>query len=123
MQILMTRGGAYREITLGFSWPVFFFGVFGLIGQRNWTGMLVYFMGVLVSGLLCLAFAGSGTAFLVLWGMSVFCVGLFMSCVANEWRAQALVNRGWKVIEEDRAPANAKLAGQLFTWEKQHGNV
>lgn len=78
MHIKFTKNGVSREVKVGFSWAVLFFGPLAFAYRGFWS-----------AALLTLLFA-----FITL-GLSAFVIPF----VANKWYARWLAENGWSTLE------------------------
>lgn len=82
---LRNRNGVVKKAPQGFSWTVFFFGLFVPLFRKDWKFFLIMFALNLVIGA-------------ITYGLGAFIVNLIVAIKYNEWYLEGLQNEGYDII-------------------------
>ena len=86
--VVLEKNGFRKEVKVGFSWTVFFFGLFVPLfrGDLKWAAIM--FFGTILLGFATLGIGGA-------------VLGIVMSFVYNKIYIKDLIEKGWKPVGEE----------------------
>ena len=86
--VVLEKNGLRKEVKVGFSWTVFFFGLFVPLfrGDLKWAAIM--FFGTILLGFGTLGIGGA-------------VLGIVMSFVYNKIYIKDLIEKGWKPVGEE----------------------
>ena len=86
--VVLEKKGLRKEVKVGFSWTVFFFGFFVPLfrGDLKWAAIM--FFGTILLGFATLGIGGG-------------VLGIVMSFVYNKIYIKDLIEKGWKPVGEE----------------------
>lgn len=87
-RVVLEKNGLRKEVKVGFSWTVFFFGFFVPLFRGDLKWSVIMFFGAIL-----LAAATAGIGGLVL--------GIVMSFVYNKIFIKELIEKGWTPVGEE----------------------
>ena len=97
MHVRFVKNRMSREVKVGFSWTVFFFGPFPFAfrGQWGWA---------LFTAVLCF----------LTWGLA----GMLMAFFANRITGRSLAENGWFICNPEAVPPSWNIAHPNETWRE-----
>ena len=86
--VVLEKNGLRKEVKVGFSWTVFFFGLFVPLfrGDLKWAAIM--FFGTILLGFATLGIGGA-------------VLGIVMSFVYNKIYIKDLIEKGWNPVGEE----------------------
>ena len=86
--VVLEKNGLRKEVKVGFSWTVFFFGLFVPLfrGDLKWAAIM--FFGTILLGFATLGIGGA-------------VLGIVMSFVYNKIYIKDLIKKGWNPVGEE----------------------
>ena len=86
--VVLEKNGLRKEVKVGFSWTVFFFGLFVPLfrGDLKWAAIM--FFGTILLGFATLGIGGA-------------VIGIVMSFVYNKIYIKDLIEKGWNPVGEE----------------------
>lgn len=90
-----TSTGATRIVKQGFSWTVFFFGIWALMFRGEWKIIGYMFLGVTIVSFISFMLTGQ------MWEVSLPSLGgltFIYAFFANKQLKYSLLNKGWEIV-------------------------